>query len=72
LCGGVKIKQMSKVKTKKLRRVGINIKSERRKARKYILGFVKCNRGYGYNNIAFNMGKLDSFCIFSSALANEA
>ena len=62
---------MSKVKTKKLRRLEIHSKADRRKARKYILGFVKCNRGYGYNNIAFHMGKLDSFCIFFFLFSTE-
>lgn len=59
---------MSKVRTKKLKKLGIINKNDRRKARKYILTFAKCNRGYGYNNFSFHMGKLDSFAEFSSEI----
>lgn len=57
---------MSKVRTKRLRRVGLQSKSIRRKARKYIYGFVKGNRYYAVNNFAFHNEKLQWFSTYAN------
>ena len=62
---------MSKVKTKRLKRLGIKTKKEVREARNYILTFHKCNKPYAYNNIAFSKSLLDSFSIFATTIKQQ-
>ena len=59
---------MSVVRNRKLKKVGITGKKAKREARKYIKTFVKCNRGYAYNNIACNMGVLPEFWMYGSVI----
>ena len=33
--------------------------------------FVKCNRGYAYNNVAWNMNLLDAFCMYGRVIPNS-
>jgi hypothetical protein len=60
---------MSIVKNKKMKRLGIKTKAEMRKARKYIRQFVKCNRGYAYNNAAANLGYNNEFWKYGERVA---
>ena len=48
--------------------MGFETKTKRRKARKYIHTFPKCNRGYAYNNIACNDGLLDDFWMYGKVI----
>lgn len=59
---------MSVVRNRKLKKMGITGKRAKRKARKYIMTFVKCNRGYACNNIAFNMGVFPEFWMHGSLI----
>jgi hypothetical protein len=59
---------MSIVRTKKLKQLGFETKKERRKARKYIHTFPKCNKAYAYNNIACNYGLMDDFWLYGSVI----
>lgn len=59
---------MSKVRTKKLRKLGLNTKNQIRSARKYIIAYPKCNRGYAYNNYAFHLGVLDIFSTYQTPI----
>lgn len=59
---------MSIVRNRKLKKVGITGKKAKREARKYIKTFVKCNRGYAYNNIACNMGVFPDFWMYGSVI----
>jgi hypothetical protein len=61
---------MSKVRTKKLRRLGFKSKKDIRLARNYILQFTKCNKAYAYNNIACNKGLLEKFWFYSQTNVN--
>jgi len=62
---------MSIVRNRKLKKVGITNKIQKRKARKYIKTFIKCNRGFAYNNIAWNMNLLDDFCMYGRVIPNS-
>ena len=56
---------MSKVKTKTLRKAGVIKKKDIRDARKYVLSFKRCNKLFAINNIAYHLGNLDTFYIYS-------
>ena len=47
---------MSRIKTKRIKRAGISLKKDIRKARSYAHTFVKCNMGYAINNMAYHNG----------------
>lgn len=59
---------MSIVRNRKMKKDGITDKTDQKKAREYIRSFTKCNRGYAYNNVAFNIGKQPDFLIQSSCI----
>ena len=52
---------MSIVRNRRLKKLGITSRKQKREARRYVHTFPKCNKGFAYNNFACNIGLLNSF-----------